>query len=265
MDSSPSSSIPKPLAVLMIGNAGAGKSTLLTQLGAKTFKSGAIFRKGFTKDLYEEEIELNGQRTILIDVPGLFEPDDKETLFNARILTEALSKGYNYKLYFIMKATNRGPEDRDLVMMSKINECIRQVDDSSVSFRLIVNQIPNEEVYEMYKESLADDNCKTLFKIMAAEIPGFAFDIEIDGVTLLMFNIEAVNSRGFAERMAEDVRGQQKYALKMGLVIQISNLVLKLFQEAMKAIGTPAATTASAAAEAIVGTVLTLFRARREF
>ncbi|KAF9382713.1 hypothetical protein CPB97_006996 [Podila verticillata] len=262
---SPSSSTSRPLAVLMIGNAGAGKSTLLTQLGAKTFKSGAAFRKGFTKDVYEEEIELNGQRTMLVDVPGLFEPDDKETLFNARKLTQALSKGYDYKLYFVMKATNRGPEDRDLVMMSKINDCIRQADGSRVSFRLIVNQIPNEEVYEMYKDSLANDNCESLFKIMAEEIPEFAFDIKIDGVTLLMFNTEAANNRGFAERMAQDVRDQEKYVLKMGLVIQISNLILKLFQEAMKAVGTPAAATASAAAEAVVGTVLTLFRARREF
>lgn len=265
MASTSPSSGSRPLAVLMIGNAGAGKSTLLTQLGAKTFKAGATFRQGFTKDVYEEEIELNGQRTILVDVPGLFEPDDRETQFNARKLTQALSKGYDYKLYFVLKASNRGPEDRDLVMMSKINECIQQADGSRVSFRLIVNQIPNAEVYDMYKDSLANDNCESLFKIMAAEIPEFSFDIKIDGVTLLMFNLEAVNNRGFKERITDDVRDHSKYALRMGLVIKISNLLLKLFHEAMQAIGMPFAATASAAAEAVVGAVLELFRARREF
>ncbi|KAF8985409.1 hypothetical protein BGZ52_010761, partial [Haplosporangium bisporale] len=51
----------------MIGNSGAGKSMQLSQLGVTTFPSGNRFRMGFTKDVYEEEIELNDPEQ---DLPG---------------------------------------------------------------------------------------------------------------------------------------------------------------------------------------------------
>ncbi|KAF9212107.1 hypothetical protein BGZ59_007206 [Podila verticillata] len=49
----------------MIGNSGAGKSMQLSQLGVTTFPSGNRLRMGFTKDVYEKEIELNGQRVFI--------------------------------------------------------------------------------------------------------------------------------------------------------------------------------------------------------
>ncbi|KAF9382714.1 hypothetical protein CPB97_006997 [Podila verticillata] len=145
-------SMSQPAAVLLLGNAGAGKSSLLTQLGGTTFESGATFRTGFTKDIYEEWVIVNGVPFCLIDVPGLFEPDDGKTQSNAKKLTEALSRNYEYKLYFVMKASNRGPDDRELVMMARVNESIKQVSGCRVSFRVIVNQIMSQEVYAMSME-----------------------------------------------------------------------------------------------------------------
>ncbi|KAF9212101.1 hypothetical protein BGZ59_007200, partial [Podila verticillata] len=132
-------------ALVLLGNAGAGKSTLLTQLGGK-FESGAVFRKGFTKDVTHNIVVIKDQQVRLIDVPGLFEPNDKETRFNAEKINFALSLGFNYRLYFVLKADNRGPDDKEMVMMSRINECVRKSDGSQMSFGVIVNQIPSEEV-----------------------------------------------------------------------------------------------------------------------
>ncbi|KAG0330775.1 hypothetical protein BG000_011462, partial [Podila horticola] len=234
-------------------------------LGATTFPAGVQFRKGFTKDIHEEEIILNGEKVLLVDVPGLFEPDDNETQFNARKLTQALSKGYDYKLYFVLKASNRGPDDHDLLMMSKINECIRQANGSRVSFRLIVNQIVDQRVYDMYKEGLQDDNCKSLFATMAAEIPEFSFDIQIDNVMLLRFDKETVSSRGFADQLAEDVLRHRQYAIIIERALQIGEVILKLFQAAMRAAAsTPLASAAAAAAEAVTGMAWKMYQAHRD-
>lgn len=66
-------------AVLLIDNSGTVKSTLLSQLGSKEFVSGASLRTGVTKVARKEEIQIGGQRLVLIDVPGLYEPDESET------------------------------------------------------------------------------------------------------------------------------------------------------------------------------------------
>ncbi|KAF9376944.1 hypothetical protein CPC16_012071 [Podila verticillata] len=224
---------PKSPAVLMIGNSGVGKSTLLTQLGAKGFPSGVKFRKGFTTQFKEEEIELDRQRIMLIDVPGLYEPNIKDTRLNAKKLTDALSLGYDYKLYFVMLATNRGPDDRDLVMMSRINDCIKEVKGSQVSFRLIVNQIMDERVFGMYQDELAYDNFKSFFKEL--KIDGFSFNIKIDHVTLLRFDVSAVAKHGFKSVLAEDVRQHSQSPIKVG-ELRVNNEDLKLFQSAVLAL-----------------------------
>ncbi|KAF9321226.1 hypothetical protein BG006_002660, partial [Podila minutissima] len=246
------------------GNSGAGKSTLLTQLGATTFPSGAQFRKGYTKDVHEEEIMLGGEKVLLVDVPGLYEPNENETQFNARKLTQALSKGYDYKLYFVLKASNRGPNDYDLLMMSKINECIKQANGSRVSFRLIVNQIMDQGVYDMYKEGLQNDNCRSLFATMHAKIPGFSFDIQIDNVMLLMFDEKEVGRRGFADRIAEDVLKHKKYAIMIETALQIGELILQLFQAAMHATSTPFASAAATAADVVTVMAWKLYQAHRD-
>ncbi|KAF9308787.1 hypothetical protein BG003_010615 [Podila horticola] len=239
-------------AVLMIGNSGAGKSTLLTQLGAKTFTSGVQFRKGHTKEVHEEEVAINGQDVLLIDVPGVYEPSEKETMHNAKKLTEALSRGYDYKLYFIMEAGARGPEDKELVMMSKINQCIKQATGSRVSFRIIVNKIMDQQIYDMYQQNLADDNCKSLFASM--DMPKFPFkDIQIDRVVLLRYDKDMLERKTFGDVIAADVRQHSQYAITTG-ELKFSKADLTVYNAAVMAliIASPVITTGVA----IVGGVL---------
>ncbi|KFH72866.1 hypothetical protein MVEG_00091 [Podila verticillata NRRL 6337] len=187
----PTSSIPEdrqdnkgPMVLLLLGNTGSGKSTLLSQLG-RYFESGAKFRRGFTKDVSEELVKVHGEDVHLIDVPGLFEPSNKETQLDAQKLNEALSLGYSYRIYFVLEAGNHGSDDREMVMMSKISVYVRKSDGSQMSFGLIVNQIPSEEVGDMYKE-LAQDNFQSMFDGLS--IPGFTFDINIDSVIMLSYD-----------------------------------------------------------------------------
>ncbi|KAI9241264.1 MAG: hypothetical protein BYD32DRAFT_406351 [Podila humilis] len=249
------SSRPRKTAVLLIGNSGTGKSTLLSQLSSKGFVSGASLRTGVTKDVREEEILIHGQRLVLIDVPGLYEPDDDETQRNANELTKALSKkGYDYKLYFVMKADNRGPLNSDLVMMSKVNQCIKKVDGSRVSFRIIVNQITDQEVYDLYEQRLANDNFATLFKSL--KIPGYSFDIKIDKVLLLRFSKEHVRRRGFKDVIAADVFDHSQTAINVE-ELKVSNEDLSLFEAAVMTswLGVPVAVAGRVAMIAMGGGV----------
>jgi len=100
-------------AIIVIGNSSSGKATLLAQICSST-----RFRNGFTEEVREEMITLDGKRFLLIEVPGLDEFGEKGTQQNTKKLTEALSKSYDYHLYFVMKADNRGPTDAEMVMMS---------------------------------------------------------------------------------------------------------------------------------------------------
>ncbi|KAF9371151.1 hypothetical protein CPC16_003232 [Podila verticillata] len=54
---------------------------------------------GLTKDIHEEWVILNGVPVCPIDVPGLFDSDDRETQYNVKNLTKAQSRDCKYKLY----------------------------------------------------------------------------------------------------------------------------------------------------------------------
>ncbi|KAF9382709.1 hypothetical protein CPB97_006992 [Podila verticillata] len=221
-------------AILLFGNAGAGKSTLLTQLGGTKFKSGATFRTGFTKKVEQERVTLSsGQTVILIDVPGLFEPSEKATQNNALELNLALRLEYEFKFFFIMKADNRGPSDAEMVMMSKVNECIKTSYGSRVSFRVIVNQIMSDEVNKIYEDNVAKDNCKSLFQDL--NIPGFSFDIKIDSVMLLRYSPEDVSCGGFKAKMEEEVYQHSEQQIRVTKLLEISNADLTFFQKAILA------------------------------
>lgn len=224
----------KHTAVMLLGNAGSGKSTLLTQLGGTVFPSGVQFRKGYTKDIYEEWIILNGEPVCLIDVPGLYEPSETETKFNAQKLNLALSRDYEYKLFFVLKASNRGPDDGEIVMMSKISESIKQVNGCRVSFRVIVNQIMDQRVYDMYQDHLAKDNFVSFFG--ALDIPGFSFNIKIDGVILLRFDEEGVTNNKFRKQFARDVDLHRPSAIHIHKEIKASNKELTVYQKALEAL-----------------------------
>lgn len=193
-------------AVVVIGTPGSGKTTLLTQISSSTLVSTG-FRNGFTNKAREEMITLNGKRILLIDVPGLHEPSEKGTQQNTKRLTDALSKSYDYYLYFIMKAENRGPTDVEMVMMSKINDCIKQTNGSRVSFRVIVNHIMSQELYDLYQEHMVNDNCKSLLKSL--EIPGCSFNIKIDSVSLVRFEETNMNSP-FRDILIQDIIRKEK-------------------------------------------------------
>ncbi|KAF9382715.1 hypothetical protein CPB97_006998 [Podila verticillata] len=220
---------PRMTAILLFGNAGAGKSTLLTQLGGTKFKAGATFRAGYTKTVQQEQVTLsNGQTVMLVDVPGLFEPNENNTKNNAVELNAALKLDYDFKLFFILKADNRGPSDAEMVMMSKINDCIQQIDGTHVSFRVIVNQIMSDDVNKIYEENVAKDNCKSLFQSL--DIPGFSFDIKIDSVMLLRYSPKDVSCGGFKKKMEEEVYQHSEERIRMAKALEFSNDDLKLYQ-----------------------------------
>ncbi|KAF9112127.1 hypothetical protein BGX27_003940 [Mortierella sp. AM989] len=221
------------IAVLFFGNAGAGKSTLLSQIGGN-FESGVKFRGGFTKDIYEDWVNINGNDVLLMDVPGLFEPDNEQTEFNAKKLTEALNRGYHYKLYFVLRASNRGPDDAEMVMMAKVNECVRQANGAQVSFRVIVNQIPDQGVYDMYEQYIARDNFKSLFR--GLNIQGFSFDIKIDNVTLICFNTAEVKANELKNKIAQEVEAHHATPLSRIKNFLVSNMDLKFFAKALVAL-----------------------------
>ncbi|KAG0282416.1 hypothetical protein BGZ96_000494 [Linnemannia gamsii] len=256
----------KTVAVMFIGNAGAGKSTLLSQIGG-TFKSGAKFRQGFTQDITEEWVELNGEEILLVDVPGLFEPDNKRTKRNAELLSEALKKGYDYKLYFVLKASNRGPDDADMVMMSRINECIQQANGAKVSFRVIINQIQDDEVEKMYRTEVAEDNFKSLFESL--DIENFSFDINIDSVTLVRFNEQAVKNRDadqykiLRDTISSEVREQKKARVSLVKDIELTNEDLKLYQKALLALASPLIVAGGLVVGVVGGTGWALYKTAR--
>ncbi|KAI9241269.1 MAG: hypothetical protein BYD32DRAFT_77517 [Podila humilis] len=252
--SSQNPSIERKTAVVLIGNSGVGKSTLLTQLGAKTFESGVKCRQGYTKDVIEEHVQLDGHDVVLIDVPGLYEPNDNETRLNAKKLTKALSnKTYDYKLYFVTLATNRGPLNPDLVMMSKVNQCIKKANGTRVSFRVIVNQIMAAPVYDMYQQEMAFDNFKSFFETLdkAKEIGlrGFSFEISIDSVMLLMFSESDVETNGFKDMIVADVCAHSQSAIQVK-ELKASNEDITLFESAVMVswLGVPVAVAGRVAA-----------------
>ncbi|KAF9435841.1 hypothetical protein BGZ76_005416 [Entomortierella beljakovae] len=219
------------VAVVFIGNAGAGKSTLLSQIGGN-FKSGAAFRRGYTTEKKEMNAIVDGQDVILMDVPGLFEPNENATVSNSKKLTKALSSHYNFKLFFVLKASNSGINNDDMVMMSKVNESVKQADGSPVSFRVIINQIMDQKVHDMYQESVAKDNMKHLFSTM--EMEGYSFDIKIDNVLLLPFNKDTLEKRGLGDIIAKEVTAQQAVQLNIAKGITLTNGILEVFTNLLK-------------------------------
>ncbi|KAF9356265.1 hypothetical protein BGX26_005487 [Mortierella sp. AD094] len=165
MEAEPSTTISnggKQVAVVFIGNSGAGKSTLLSQIGGN-FASGARFRRGYTEDVSYKDVDLylNDEKVgkvVLIDVPGLFEPD----------------------------ANNSGPEEAEVCMMATVGRCVKQADGSNVPFRVIINQVMEDRVQKMNEEQVANDKFKGFFEKLRES--GTEIDVDIEGITLIRFN-----------------------------------------------------------------------------
>ncbi|KAF9352754.1 hypothetical protein BGX26_009467 [Mortierella sp. AD094] len=224
------------VAVLFIGNAGSGKSTLLSQIGGD-FKSGTSFRSGFTKDVKTDPVTLNGEPVVLIDVPGLFEPDNKQTQSNAQKINEALKKPYSYKIFFVLKAESNGPDNREMVMMAKVNECVRQATGAKVKFGVIINQIADDQVYQMYYEEAVENKFQKHFSSLT--IPGFSFDIDIGHVALLSRDKTAVQQNGLRDAILDAVKLQEAVSLNLEKPIHFSNKDLDLYSNGLKSSGKP--------------------------
>ncbi|KAF9344924.1 hypothetical protein BGX26_003743 [Mortierella sp. AD094] len=230
----------KGVAVLLIGNAGCGKSALLNQLGGN-FPSDVSFRTGLTQEITEQSVIINGAEVTLIDVPGLYAPDnDDETERNARSLRDSLSRGYEYKLYFVLEGKNRGPDNAELAMMSRVSQCVKSIDGAQVTFRVIVNQITSRRVYEMYRSKLASDNFESFFSKLnnAPEDHPFRFDIQIDHVELILHDESAIANNTLKDRIAQDVETHKQTLLSVG-ELNISNADLHVLQKALLALSAP--------------------------
>ncbi|KAF9936802.1 hypothetical protein BGZ65_002026 [Modicella reniformis] len=238
------------VAILFIGNIGAGKSTLLAQIGG-SFPSGVKFMEGYTKDISEQVVTLDGKLAILMDTPGLYEIDDEVTEANAKKLTEALRKGYNYKLFFVLTANNRGLTREDLALMSKVNACARQVDGAKIDFRVIINQIKDDDTYNMYEEGVAKDNFRMLFGTL--KVKGFSFDIQVNGVILIRFDKGALERKSFATVISEQIKAQKHVKVKLLKDILAKNKDLSAFGKVFGIVAALLATTAVIAFELYMG------------
>jgi GTP-binding protein EngB required for normal cell division len=216
-------------AVIFLGNMGAGKSTLLSQLidDEREFQSGVSFMSGLTKEVSEHvDGRINGEPVILIDTPGLYEPSNRATKANAEKLTEALSKGYNYKIFFVLKATNRGLTSEDLALMSYVNKSVCQDNGAKVEYQVIINQIKDDETFNLYETNVANDCFRRLFESLDPE--DYEIDIQIAGVTLLRFDKVAVKDKRFRGVITRQVQTHVPVQVKVKPIVT-DNKDLKKF------------------------------------
>ncbi|KAG0237136.1 hypothetical protein BGW42_001712 [Actinomortierella wolfii] len=166
---------------------------------------------------------------ILIDVPGLFEPDERETEANFKELSKALKLDYMFKLVFVLRADSRGPSDKDLILMSRVNSCVRNADaEAKVEFQVIINQITSTEMYDMYQKELAFDNFESFFSTL--HIKDYSFDISIRKVLLFMHDKEKLNNKGFATDILNMLANH--IAIRVSLVkdVSVTNEELTAFE-----------------------------------
>ncbi|KAK3806478.1 MAG: hypothetical protein J3Q66DRAFT_359176 [Benniella sp.] len=201
----PASDETPPTAVMFFGNWGVGKSTLLTLLGGN-FTSGVKFMESVTRKASEQIVTLDGEKLILIDIPGLYENDEEASEANAKELTRALGKGYRYKLFFLLTGHNRGLQTQDLALMSNVNKHISQDHGAKVEFGIIVNQIKGDKMYDMYAENFTKDNLQKIFG--SPEFKKLDLDIQVGSVTLLRFEEEDVLAQRVRDAIIQPVRDQ---------------------------------------------------------
>ncbi|KAK3808460.1 MAG: hypothetical protein J3Q66DRAFT_417009 [Benniella sp.] len=229
--------VEKPMtAVIFLGNIGAGKSTLLSQLTEKDreFPSGISFMSGLTKEVSEQTVYINGERVILMDTPGLYEISNQATKANAEKLTEALRKGYNYKIFFVLKATNRGLASGDLALMSNVNKSVRQVDGAKVEYQVIINQIEDDETYEMYVRNVANDNFRRVLESLDPE--EYDLDIQLRGVILIRSDKAAVKSKLLKDVIIQQVQAQTPVQVQAEPIVT-DNKDLNMFDVAASFVG----------------------------
>ncbi|KAF9097775.1 hypothetical protein BGX27_000912 [Mortierella sp. AM989] len=207
---------PRKTAVVFIGNAGAGKSTLLSQIGGN-FKSGSTFRSGYTKNVSEKTVTLDSEEVVLIDVPGLLEPNPRNIPINAGKIANALNRRYNYKLFFVLRAKNSGIDDAEVEMMVKLSECVRQEDGSKVPFGVFINQIQSQRVFDMYHEKVIKDNFSEFFNSLKGERP--TADVEIDCVNPFWFDEDGIENFTLRDTVVKAIASHKAVQLRPDIQI----------------------------------------------
>jgi len=114
-------------------------------------------------------------------------------------------------------------------MMSKINQCVKQVDESRIHFLIIVNHITDQEMYDLYEQKLANDNYAALFKSL--RISGYSFNIKIDRVVHLGFDKKDVRKCSFNNVVASGLFEHSQSAVNVE-ELKASNEDLSLFEAA---------------------------------
>lgn len=152
-------------AIFLCGNAGVGKSTLSNVLGAK-FDAGFAFGEGLTKDVGYCEIEINGEKVLMIDAPGMYEASKENTQQNAKEIQKALGIQIPYKIAFVV-ASNAGRwMAQDVAIIDKVAEAIKASESGEkIEYVLIINQI-HKEHWQYYIDH--DTLNKMVTKLVAA-------------------------------------------------------------------------------------------------
>ncbi|KAF9579582.1 hypothetical protein BGW38_004105, partial [Lunasporangiospora selenospora] len=222
-------------AVMFIGNPGVGKSTLSSQLGGN-FKSGFSLIEGMTTDVAETEVEIRGERVVLIDTPGLYSFTDGITELNCKKLTEALEKrGYYYKLFFVVAGTSRSISAHDLALMSRVNQSVRAADGTNVEFKVIVNQIHGDKEYDEYQKNMSRDRLQKYLDSLRRKMDDVSFNIRIKDVLLLRYDEYAVANNGMRSELESQILDHTSVQLRVNL-IQARHSDINKIKEAIKGV-----------------------------
>jgi hypothetical protein len=162
---------------------------------------------------------------LLIDIPGLYEPDNRATKLNGAKLMRALSRGYNYKLFFVLSDNNRGPSSEDLALMSKVSYCVRQVSGAKVTVDLIINQIRDEVNFEFWKYLI--DSKELEKKLSIPELDGL--NINYSNTTFLMFDRGAIAKNEYEEVLCGTIEAQHPNQIHVVREIVTDNQDYKFF------------------------------------
>ncbi|KAF9584443.1 hypothetical protein BGW38_006437 [Lunasporangiospora selenospora] len=210
------------VAVMFFGNMGVGKSMLLSQLGGR-FVSRFAMLEGVTKIVEENEVDIEGQRIVLVDTPGLYEYDDKSTKANCKILTKAFKKDYYYKLFFVVESCSRVISPEDLALMARVNEAICQVDGSKVEFGIIINKIRGDAEFYEYKQRATPETLEHSLGKLGERTKALSFKIKIKSVLLLKYDENAVEHNLFHERLVSEVMNHTAVRVKVKAIHAVSN------------------------------------------
>lgn len=130
-----------PINYLFVGNPGSGKSTILnSMIGEPVFKSGVSFGGGLT---YEFDEHRRGIHTFM-DTPGL--ADVKLRKQAAAAITEALKKGGNFKVVFVvtLEAGRVRPADKTTIQLILESAPI-------TTYGLLINKVPKNTFKQLYE------------------------------------------------------------------------------------------------------------------